>query len=156
MVFEQGVYVIGHDPERTRDFYAQAPDTLCDCSGCRNFRAAVSRMSPELHAFLGQFGIDPAKPAEMSVLYAPEKDELCYDGFYHFCGEIREGREAYIQVGEKSFELDQRYLISVNEEEQVWFLAECALMEPDFPRPAVQVEVCFNLPWVLEEENTYP
>ena len=156
MIFERGVYGIEHDPERTREFYAQAPDTLCDCAGCRNFRAAVSRMSGGLRSFLEQFGIDPAKPAEMSVVYAPAKDELCYNGFYHFCGEIREGREAYIQTGERSFELDQRYIISTGEEEQAWFLTKCALLEPDFPRPAAQVEVFFNLPWVLEEENTYP
>ena len=89
MVFEQGVYVIEHEPEKTRAFYAQASDTLCDCSGCRNFRGAISQMPQKLRAFLEQFGIDPAKPAEMSVLYAPAKDELCYNGFYHFCGEIR-------------------------------------------------------------------
>ena len=156
MIFERGVYGIEHDPERTGGFYAQAPDTLCECSGCRNFRAAVSRMSEELRSFLEQFGIDPAKPAEMSVVYAPAKDELCYNGFYHFCGEIREGREAYIQTGERSFELDQRYLISVNEGEQAWFLTKCALIDVSFPRPAAQVEVFFNLPWVLDEENTYP
>ncbi len=155
MIFEQGVYVIEHDPERTRDFYAKKPDTLCDCSGCRNFRAAVSQISRELRTFLEQFGIDPAKPAEMSVLYAPAKDEVCYNGFYHLCGEIQEGREAYIQVGEKSFELDQRYIISMNEDEQAWFRVDCALLEPDFPQPAAQVEVFFNLPWVLEEENDY-
>ena len=156
MIFERGVYGIEHDPERTRDFYAQAPDTLCDCAGCRNFRAAVSRMSGEMRSFLEQFGIDPAKPAEMSVVYAPAKDALCYNGFYHFCGEIREGREAYIQTGERSFALDQRYIISTGEGEQAWFLTQCALLEPGFPRPAAQVEVFFNLPWVLDEENTYP
>ena len=159
MIFERGVYGIEHDPERTRDFYAQAPDTLCDCAGCRNFRAAVSRMSGELRAFLEQFGIDPAKPAEMSVVYAPAKDALCYNGFYHFCGEIREGREAYIQTGERSFELDQRYIISMGDpgdNEQVWFRPDCALLDANFPRPVAQVEVFFNLPWVLVEENTYP
>ncbi len=156
MIFERGVYLIEHDPERTGGFYAQAPETLCDCAGCRNFRAAVSRMSEELRSFLEQFGIDPAKPAEMSVVYAPAKDELCYNGFYHFCGEILEGREAYIQTGERAFELDQRYIISVNEGEQAWFLTQCALIDASFPRPAAQVEVFFNLPWVLDEENTYP
>ena len=159
MFFERGVYRIEHDPERTREFYAQAPDALCDCAGCRNFRAAVSRMSGELRAFLEQFGIDPAKPAEMSVVYAPAKDALCYNGFYHFCGEIREGREAYIQTGERSFELDQRYIISMGDpgdNEQVWFRPDCALLDANFPRPVAQVEVFFNLPWVLVEENTYP
>ena len=159
MIFQQGVYVIDHDPDRTREFYAQAPDTCCDCSGCRNFRAAQAHFPQALRTFLEQFGIDPKKPAEMSVLYAPETDTVLYNGFYHFCGEIREGREAYIQTGERSFALDQRYIISMGDpgdNEQVWFRPDCALLDVDFPRPAAQVEVFFNLPWVLDEENTYP
>ena len=155
MIFQEGVYLIEHDPDRTRDFYARASDTLCDCSGCRNFRAAVSQMPEALRSFLEQFGIDPAKPAEMSVLCTVTKDKLCYDGFYHLCGEIREGTEPFIQTGERSFQLDQRYVITLDEV-QLWFRPDCALMDPDFPRPAIQLEVIFNLPWVLEEENTYP
>jgi hypothetical protein len=155
MIFQEGVYLIEHDPARTRDFYATASDTLCDCSGCRNFRAAVSQMPEALRSFLEQFGIDPAKPAEMSVLCTVTKDKLCYNGFYHLCGEIREGTEPFIQTGERSFQLDQRYVISLDEA-QLWFRPDCALMDPNFPRPAIQLEVISNLPWVLVEENTYP
>ena len=155
MIFQEGVYLIEHNPARTRNFYATASDTLCDCSGCRNFRAAVSQMPEALRSFLEQFGIDPAKPAEMSVLNAIGRDELCYDGFYHLCGQLREGTEPFIQTGERSFQLDQRYVITLDEV-QLWFRPDCALMDPDFPRPAIQLEVTFNLPWVLEEENTYP
>ena len=155
MIFQEGVYLIEHDPARTRDFYATASDTLCDCSGCRNFRAAVSQMPEALRSFLEQFGIDLAKPAEMSVLNAIGRDELCYDGFYHLCGQLREGAEPFIQTGERSFQLDQRYVITLDEV-QLWFRPDCALMDPDFPRPAIQLEVIFNLPWVLVEENTYP
>ena len=155
MIFQEGVYLIDHDPARSRDFYATASDTLCDCSGCRNFRAAVSQMPEALGSFLEQFGIDPAKPAEMSVLCTVTKDKLCYDGFYHLCGQLREGPEPFIQTGERSFQLDQRYVITLDEV-QLWFRPDCALMDPDFPRPAIQLEVTFNLPWVLVEENTYP
>lgn len=154
MIFQQGVYMIDHDPARTGEFYAQAPDTLCGCSGCRNFRAAADRFPQGLRAFLEQFGIDPAKPAEMSVLYAPAEDEVNYNGFYHFCGEIRQGREAFIQTGERSFQLDPRYIIRLAEGD-LWFRTDCALVDPAFPRPVVQVEVTFNLPWVLEEKNDY-
>ena len=154
MIFQQGVYLIDHEPERTQEFYTQAPDTLCDCAGCRNFRASVGQMPQALRAFLEQFAIDPAKPAEMSVLYAPARDEVCYNGFYHLCGEIRQGREAFIRTGERSFELDRKYILSFGDE-SLWFRPDCALMAPDFPRPAIQAEVSFSLPWVLEEENPY-
>ena len=155
MIFQEGVYLIEHDPARTRDFYATASDTLCDCSGCRNFRAAVSQMPEALRSFLEQFGIDPAKPAEMSVLCTVTKDKLCYNGFYHLCSQIQEGSEPFIQTGERAFQLGQRYVITLDEV-QLWVRPDCALMDPDFPRPAIQLEVIFNLPWVLEEENTYP
>ena len=154
MIFQLGVYVIDHDPERTREFYAQAPDTCCDCSGCRNFRAAQAHFPQALRTFLEQFGIDPKKPAEMSVLYAPETDKVLYNGFYHFCGEIREGRDAWIRTGEKSYALDMRYVISLGRDD-LWFRPDCALMDEAFPRPAAQLEVSFCLPWVLEEENDY-
>ena len=154
MIFEQGVYVIEHDPERTEAFYAQAPETLCSCSGCRNFRAAVSQMPEGLRAFLEQFGIDPAKPAEMSAVYAPDAGRIFYDGFYHLRGELREGTEPFIQTGPKNFQLDQSYLLPVGEV-TVWFGAKCALVDRDFPRPVLQLEVSFYLPWVLEEENPY-
>ena len=154
MIFEQGVYLIDHDPERTRGFYAQASDTSCDCQGCRNFRAAADRMPGALRALLEQFGIDPKKPAEMSVLYAPDQDMLSYNGFYHFCGALKEGLEPFIQTGPKSFQLDQRYLLNLGED-SIWFRADCALVDEKFPRPVVQAEVTFCLPWVLEEEHDY-
>ena len=154
MLFERGVYVIEHDPERTKDFYARAADTLCDCAGCRNFRASVSRMPEELRDFLEQFGIDPAKPAEMSAVHAPDPGRIFYDGFYHLCGELLEGPEPFIQTGPKNFRLDQNYLLPVGEG-SVWFGAKCALVDPDFPRPVLQLELSFYQPWVLEEENPY-
>ena len=118
MVFEQGVYVIEHDPERTGDFYARKPGTTCDCTGCRNFRAALGKMSVEMRGFLEQFGIDPAKPAEMTPLCAVGREALCYDGFYHFCGEIREGLEPFVKKKKKSFQMDPRYQISVGVQQQ--------------------------------------
>ena len=154
MIFEQGVYVIDHNPERTRGFYAQASDTVCDCSGCRNFRAAADWMPRALRTRLEQFGIDPKKPAEMSVLYAPDQDTLCYNGFYHFCGALKAGQEPFLQTGPKSFQLNQRYILHLGED-SIWFRADCALVDEKFPRPVVQAEVTFSLPWVLEEENDY-
>lgn len=154
MIFEQGVYVIEHAPERTREFYARDPGVVCNCAGCRNFNAAIGRLPVELRVFLEQFGIDPAKPAEMSAVYAPDAGRIYYDGFYHLCGELREGTEPFIQTGPKHFKLDERYLIPVGEY-SLWFRADCALVSPDIPRPVVQVDVGFHLPWVLEEENTY-
>ena len=155
MIFHQGVYLLDHDPDRTRGFYAGASDTLCDCDGCRNFRAAVSRMPEALRTFLEQLGIDPARPAEMSVLNAITREELCYQGFYHLCGRLLEGTEPFLRTGERSFALDRRYILDLAGD-SVWFRSDCHLLDPDFPRPAVQVEVMFSLPWVLEEENTYP
>ncbi len=154
MIFEQGVYVIDCNPERTREFYARDSGVVCDCAGCRNFVAAISQLPEELRAFLEQFGIDPAKPAEMSAVCTTDAGQIFYDGFYHLCGEIKEGKEPFIQTGPKSFKLDERYLLPVGED-SLWLGQKHALVDPDFPRPVVQMNVDFNLPWVLDEENPY-
>ena len=155
MIFERGVYRIEHDPERTGGFYAQAPDTLCDCAGCRNFRAAVSRMSEELRSFLEQFGIDPAKPAETTAYNALKDGQTWYHAWFHICGEILEGTEPYRQTGPKHFEMKAEDQIPLGEDSDAWFKSDCALLDKDFPRPAMELNVTFYLPWVLEEKNPY-
>lgn len=155
MVFEKGVYRIEHDPERTRAFYDQAPETLCSCSGCRNFRAAISQLSEELRMFLEQFGIDPAKPAEATAYNALADGRTWYHVWFHICGQILEGTEPFRQTGPKSYEMKKEYNLPLGEGSDAWFEADCDLLDKAFPRPAIQLEVTFYLPWVLKKPNDY-
>lgn len=155
MIFERGVYRLNVDSERTREFYARAGGVDCTCSGCRNYAAAVDRMPCQVRGFLEQFGIDPAKPAETSAYHALADGRTWYHAWFHICGEILDGKEPFRQTGPKSSELKQEYLLPFGEDSDAWFRADCGLLDKAFPRPAMQVDITFFLPWVLGEPNDY-
>ena len=150
-----GIYELEVDAERTRKFYQQNSGISCDCDGCQNFVKAISQLPEPVKAFLDQFGIDPANPAEVSAIYAPSDDTVFYDGFYHICGTILQGTEPYIQIGEKQFQLDMQYCIELDAESSVFFTNDVHLLDQNFPKPVVQMNVFFTLPWVLPRPNPY-
>lgn len=155
MIYENGPYRIDVDVERTRAFYKDAAYYDCTCPGCRNF-ALASKLAPEpVKAFFESFGIDFGKPAEIYASHACDADTLFYGGFYHICGTILEGRDAWIQTGEKSYRLDETYSIDLTEDFSVYFTNDVQLLEEGFPSPVIQLEIFGPLPWVLEEKNEY-
>lgn len=155
MIFEIGVYLLDIDVERTRAFYEHDQWFGCGCAGCRNYEKAIALLPDKTKSFLGQFGIDPGKPAEMSVLYSPDGKTTVYNGFFHICGSLIEGNDPWIQTGAKSFCLKEAYEICVDEDCSAHIVEECGLLEDSFPRPAVQLDVTFSLPWLLGEPNPY-
>ena len=155
MHFQTEIYELQIDAERTAQFYRETALNTCDCDGCRNFVLAATQLPDHVASFLRQFGIDPAKPAEISAVYAPSDNTVFYNGFYHICGTIEKGTNAYIQVGEKSFKLDPQYTIELDRENLVFFSPDVHLLEDNFPTPAFQMECCFTLPWLLSEPNPY-
>ena len=150
-----GIYELEFDADRTRQFYQQNNQISCDCDGCQNFAAAISQLPEQVKEFLDQFGIDPAKPAEISAIYAPSDDTVFYDRFYHICGTILKSTTPYIQTGEKQFQLDTQYLIELDAENSVFFSNDVHLLDDNFPKPVFQMNVFFTLPWVLTKPNSY-
>ena len=155
MRFKIGICEMDVDIDRTSRFYQEHGGIACDCDGCRNYARAVSQLPDAVQDFLRQFGIDPAKPAEISAVYAPSHDSVFYDGFYHISGTILTGADPWIQIDEKQFALDQQYLIKLDDENTVFFTGDVHLLEKNFPTPAFQIEIQFTLPWVLPEPNSY-
>lgn len=155
MLFEQGPYRIKLDAGKTKGHYSAGTGLGCDCAGCRNYERAVGEMPETLHKLLESFGIDPAAPAEMSVLHSPDGKTLLYDGWFHFCGKIEEGRQPWIETGPRSKRLDERYILELEPGCELWFAEDCGLMAEGFPLPAVQMNVIFPLPWKLSEPNPY-
>ena len=155
MIFERGVYKLDVDTDRTRAYYTRAGGVACGCAGCRNYSAAAARMPQGVRAFLEQFGIDPAKPAETTAYNALEDGQTWYHAWFHICGGVLEGTEPYRQTGPKHFEMKAEYHIPLGEDSDAWFKSDCALLDKDFPRPAMELNVTFYLPWVLEEKNPY-
>lgn len=155
MIIDLGIYQLDIDAERTAAFYSSADGIGCDCDGCQNYAQAVSFLPEPVLRFLQQFGIDPAKPAEVYIHYAPSRDTAFYGGFYHVCGRILKGTNPWIQTGKKSFSLDERYRVHLSENCSVFITDEIQLLEDGFPAPVVQIEIEFILPWVLQIPNTY-
>ena len=60
-----------------------------------------------------------------------------------------------MQVGEKSYRLNEQYALKVTEDVSVFFTERCALVEKDFPAPVIQMEIQCNVAWVLDEPNPY-
>ena len=158
MIFEFGTIKVDVDVERTRRFYETVEDQLgCECAGCRNFRNAYPLLPDAVQAFFPQFGVDIGKPAEMTAFNSYDGNLTLYDGFYHICGTILEGREPFIQVAEGAFqlELDKSNKINLTPDHFVYFTSKCGLVNEDFPTPVIQLEIQGNIPWVLNEPNPY-
>lgn len=156
MIFEQGVYRLDVDVERTRVFYEAEPGICCTCAGCRNFAALGERMPERIGGFLRQFGLDPGKPVEMSAVVAPDRNSVFYDGWYHICGRILEGTDPMEQVGPKQWKTKEEYFLPLDDNGgTVLFQAKRDLLSAGFPEPVIQVSVMCVMPWVLDEENPY-
>lgn len=155
MLMEIGRYRLDVDTKRTEAYYAALNGIGCDCAGCRNYEAAVSRLADPVQSFLRRFGIDPGSPIEMSVLHSPDGNRTLYDGFFHICGTILEGNDPWIQTGPKSFRLKEDYLIDLGDDSSAYFAEKCALVDAAFPRPVFQLHISFSLPWLLQEPNPY-
>lgn len=144
MPFKQiqcGNWLLDVDVEATRRAYLDAPAIDLCCLDCQNYGAVTRTFSGDLLAFFQQFGIDPAKEAEVYPFYQDHAGMHYYGGFYHLVGSIRKGLESqeYYQVAE-------RFRVS--------FTEDAHLVPDNFPRPVLQMEILAVLPWVLEEPST--
>lgn len=140
-------YRLAVDVEKTREYYAAhpLPWVTCTCGGCRNFVQAVKLLPEEVKAFFARLGADPEKPAETSW-FPGTKTESNGDAWYHLCGEILEmARPDENQMCGGTLQVSENF--------SAMFGPECWLLPEDFPRPCFQMDVVFQLPWVLEEEN---
>lgn len=156
MIFEQGVYRLDVDVERTRAYYRAEGGITCDCAGCRNFAALEERMPQHIDGFLRQFGIDPAKPVEVSAVHAPAPDEIIYSGSYYICGVMLEGTDPWVPAGPKRWALREGYEIRFGiGEDSVNFFDDTIWTVEEQHKPIFRVNVCFEAPWVLDEENPY-
>ena len=156
-----GQFILDVDAERTQAYYhSQEPGIDCSCSGCRNYERAAAAFPEKLQDFFRALGIDPQKPAEVYVNYAPTDETLAYGGFYHLCGTLLQGEGGWHTVAEDSttrtsvWDPESCYLAAENF--RVAFTGDTALVAPDFPRPVLQLEISAVLPWLLDEENDYP
>lgn len=159
MIFEFGEYKLDIDVDRTHRFYETyetVDDSLgCNCAGCRNFRIVYSSIPDTVQGFFRQLGVDIGKPTELTAYNSSDGNLTFYDGFYHICGTILAGKDPWLQVGEGVYQLNEEYTLNLTNDFLVFFTEKCALVDPDFPTPVIQMEVRCNLPWGLDEPNPY-
>lgn len=148
-----GDWCLEVDRQTTKAYYDSAAreGEGCDCVGCRNFRAAVERLPPEVGAFFASLGADVTKVREVCIPFLEKNGLLWYMGFTHVSGFLLEGGEKYhllwqAETGEKGEEAEMF---------QVGFCTCCDMLDTAFPRPAMQIDFSARLPWVLPEENDY-
>lgn len=141
MVFQFGQFKVDIDVEKTQEFYKSMNlvSKGCQCSGCRNYEIAIDILPNEVKNFFDTIGIDMKKVTEVYVNVANPDNSLYYEGFYHLCGSLLQG--------ESEYSLTKDFYISFQE--------DCVLMEDGFPTPALQLEISANIPWALNEDNTY-
>lgn len=148
MELEFNDLVIEADPEKTKLLYAGAERITdgCDCGGCRNYALAAERFPPEVSEFFSRMGIDPEKPAEVYLLDRKDADTARYGGFYHLCGRIINGDD---DLNEKLEDATSDFY-PIAEGYYVAFTESISLPEEDVPLPALQMEIDFTLPRLLE------
>lgn len=146
--FTFGPYRLMADIEATRAWYGAhpLPWVTCDCGGCRNFVQAVKALPPRRDGLLHRPGPGPGEtggglrgpggPGELPVrrLVSP--------------GGGADGGRAAPRPSLRS-------ALAPAEGVEIAFGPECHLLPEDFPRPCVQLNLEWRLPWLLEEKNPY-
>ena len=155
MIFEIGNYRLDVDVNRTRTYYDAASSISCDCPGCRNFLAAIHLIPKDVHHFFHQLGVSIEKAPDMTAYHSADGMRTYYNGWYHICGTILEGRDPWIKTGETSYQLDPTCKVPLTDGLSVFFSSHVNLLDPAFPQPAFTVEFEGNIPWVLDEPNSY-
>lgn len=156
--FQKWVFQV--DVEATREAYAKwqrpSPEE-CGCLHCRNFAAARPKIyTPDIVAFLSQFGIGPIREAEIWE-NAEIRPGVCqYGGFFHVVGKVQEGPDWVVEGMRKN--ADVAVLSSATQGQVatdfwVCFTSNAALVRDWFPKPHIfQIEFQALVPWVLDEQ----
>ena len=137
---EKGGYIFSVDIERTKEYYNT--HSLCDCACCRNFYAQVEKTLPKFKAFLNDFGVDIAKPDEISSIETDNCiDYLSVD--YTVCGEI-------LNLSEYEIDIYDNLFLSIVVSDG--FVSPNEQSGPYFTLSVIQIK----LPWVLNEPIPTP
>ena len=175
MLITIGECKIEVDEKATREFYSEHfyPND-CGCSGCRNFREAVSSLPASVHEFFRSCGVDDLRLITEIMPNVMQDGLLLYGGFFHVVGHMSGAIEKTERVptSESScsklgrlLEIRKRghEILSWSESAMyelapcfsIWFKDAIDLRQPGFPENALQIEISCKLPWVIDEPCEY-
>lgn len=132
--------VFSVDTGQTEKYYET--HSLCDCGCCRNYYAQIGGRFPKLDAFLREFGVDMAKPDEISSVEMDDSiDYIRVD--YTVCGSIQ-------AMGQSEIDIEDALPLKI-------------VITDGFASPNEQTGTYFTisvmgieLPWVLDEPFPKP
>ena len=112
--------------------------------------------------------------AEIIPIVTKPDGLVYYGGFYHIVGKIIDGNfismnipcyeqvkdehgnvTGTIKTGEKMKTHTESVIMKIDDSFSIYFSDMCGLLPDKFPPNAVQLEIETNIPWVIEDENTY-
>lgn len=130
-----GDWKLAVDVEKTKMIF-EMNGYRCVNPECHNFMEVCEKyLQPAVLDFVGQLGVDMAKPSCLHSLYVNENTAIMYSGKYHIIGEIVEGEiDAWdLVVEEHCFSL-------TDEMEDVPIMMD---------GPVIEISFEVVLPWVM-------
>lgn len=153
MLFEFGNFHVDIDVERTREFYqnhGKSVEESCGCNRCRNYSKAIENVSDKIKSFFDLLGIDPQKSPEATWWMTNENGIAYYTVVFHVVGTIMDSVDIYKPDGAGGLVSIPESLYEIDEGFKVGFTSENILLEKEFPKPCIQLEMDAHLPWVLD------
>ena len=146
-----GPWTLEIDPEATRLAYASAEDITpadgCGCLYCRNYTAALGRiLTPAVRRFFETLGVDCRKAAQVSHITKLDSGLHLYSAYYPVIGQIESGETVIDDVVCCD-------AIPLDDHVQYAFVSNVLVnWDASFEGyPLFQLDMSFELPWVLDE-----
>jgi len=129
---------IAIDREATAAAYQALPAWDCTCTYCRNYVAFCELHPEELPSVFGLLPISAAKASHVSRLCTLEDGAHLYDAMYHFVGCVVAAPDP------AATDIDAAISFTDNP-------ASMNFVPQDWVPPIAQLDVGWQVPWVLEE-----
>lgn len=153
MIFDFGKFRLDVDVEATKAFYDIHGKTVledCGCVNCRNYYAAISKTSDKVKDFFRSIGIDPQKSPEATWLETKADGMAYYSLLFHIVGTIIQSVDIHKPVGDTGHQLIIENFYEIDQNFMVGFTSDAVLVEKDFPKPCIQLEIEAYLPWLID------
>ena len=152
MIIDFGNFRLDVDVDSTKAFYDIHGKTVledCGCVNCRNYYEAISKVSDKVKNFFSSIGIDPQKSPEATWWVTSEDGIAYYSIIFHVVGTIIQSVDIYKPVGNNGYQLINENFYEIDKNFKVGFTSKAVLVEKDFPKPCIQLEIEAYLPWVI-------
>ena len=153
MIFDFGDFRLDIDVESTKAFYSKHGKTVlenCGCLNCRNYYKAISKVSDKVKSFFSSIGIDPQKSPEATWWNTDDNGRAYYSIIFHVAGTIIQSVDIYKPFGDNGYQLINENFYEIDKDFKVGFTSSAVLVEKDFPKPCIQLEIEAYLPWVID------